>query len=219
MTPQCQRGAALLLGLVLLAAVSLLALTATNGMVLQRRMAANFNDDRRALDNAAIAEASARAWLLSRADTERERGCLSGCVQPVAVQGPGELPAEPEFESAAWWRAHGTVAGVHPESGLPFGPGDDGAEPARWLIEEMRYVAAPAQAAGASSDGVAYYRILARGSGAHRGSVAVTETLLARPWEGDYEPAALPPLQPSRHFCRQFDATVDCGTLAWRQRR
>lgn len=219
MTRSSQCGAALLLGLVLLAAVSLLALTAANGMVLQRRMAANFNGDRHALDNAAIADASARAWLLSRADSERERGCQIGCVLPVAIYGPGQLPAEPEFESAVWWRAHGSLAGAHPESGLQFGPGGGGAEPARWLIEEIRYVPADASFAGDGPGGIGYYRILARGSGLHRGSVAVTETVVARPWEGDYAPSALPPLQPLRQFCGQFDATVDCGTLAWRQRR
>jgi Tfp pilus assembly protein PilX len=216
---RCQRGAALLLGLVLLAAVSLLALTAANGMVLQRRMAANFNDDRRALDNAAIAEASARAWLLSRADSEREHGCQAGCVLPVGVHGPGELPPDPEFEHAAWWRSRGVPGGSHPESGAPFGPGGDGADPPLWLIEEIRYVSAAPPVAGASFGAVGYYRILARGSGAHAGSVAVTETLVARPWEGDYVPASLPPLESSGQFCRQFDAAADCGTMAWRQRR
>ena len=60
------RGIALFTGLVLLAALSLLALTAASGTVLQRTMAANFQENSMALQNASIAASYARAWLNSR---------------------------------------------------------------------------------------------------------------------------------------------------------
>jgi hypothetical protein len=67
--------------------------------------------------------------------------------------------------------------------------------------------------------GVGYYRILARGTGGSPGSLAVIESIVARPWGGEYQPALYPAAQPPGLFCRQFDPAIPCGTLAWRQRR
>jgi Tfp pilus assembly protein PilX len=52
-----EKGVALIAGLVLLAAISLLALMAASGMVLQKHMATNFQQDAQALENAGIAAA------------------------------------------------------------------------------------------------------------------------------------------------------------------
>ena len=54
------RGVALIMGLILLAAISLLALTSARGMVLQHRMAGNLDENLEALHNASIAAADAR---------------------------------------------------------------------------------------------------------------------------------------------------------------
>ena len=183
------RGVALIMGLILLAAISLLALTSARGMVLQHRMAGNLDENLEALHNASIAAADARSWLESRADVERETGCPADCLLPVAIRNAGELPARPEFESAAWWRANGYLAGADPESGDSLGYGSGGVEPARWIMEERP------------------------------GSVAVSETILARPWDGEYDPAPYPATDPPGGFCSQFGESVACGTLAWRQRK
>lgn len=213
------RGVALLMGLLLLAALSLVAVMTANGMLLQRRMAANFDDRGLALGNADRAVAAARAWLNSRADLERQADCVSGCWLPVAIHAAGELPTNPEFESAAWWRANGVPAGAHPESGESVGTGAPPGDASRWLIEEIHF-APPAQAvSGPEVGGIGYYRILGRGVGTDPASVAVTESIAARPWQGDYAPSAYPPSAPPLEFCRQFDPQLPCGTLAWRQRK
>ncbi|NNJ64760.1 MAG: hypothetical protein HKP16_04285 [Xanthomonadales bacterium] len=212
-------GMALLTGLVLLAAVSVLALAAANGSLLQRRQAANFAEERLAAENAAIAEAQARAWLVSRADVERQAGCVSDCLLPPAIHGTGTLPAEPEFESAAWWRDHGIRAGAHPESGAPIGETGTGGEPARWLIEEIHFEAVEPAAEPPAFAGLGWYRILSRGSGRHPARIAVSEAIVARPWEGDYTPADYPPPAGAADFCAQFAPAVTCGTQAWRRRR
>jgi Tfp pilus assembly protein PilX len=213
------RGIALLMGLVLLAAISLLALMTVNGMLLQRRMSANFEASNRALGNAMRAATAARAWLNSRPDIERENGCLSGCLLPPAIRSPGELPLHPEFESAAWWRLNAVAAGSHPETGEPLDPEATETIVPRWVIEELHYATLPAAASGSSVAGVGYYRILARSSGEGPGSLAVTESIVARPWDGDYEPLPYPPHAPPSDFCRQFDIAVPCGMQAWRRRR
>lgn len=212
------RGIALLMGLVLLAAVSLLAVMAANGMLLQRRMSANFGAGSRALARATRSLEAARAWLNSRADFEREAGCIHACTLPVAIYSPGQLPRNPEFESADWWQTHGIASGHHPETGEPLTAGQPEATPPRWIIEELRYEPAAAGAT-ATPAGVGYYRILARATGGSPGSLAVTESIIARPWGGDVEPTPYPADGPVTAFCRQFDPAIPCGTMAWRLRR
>jgi Tfp pilus assembly protein PilX len=214
-----QNGIALLTGLVFLAAVSLLALAASNGMVLQRHQAANFEEKTLAAENAAIAEAQARSWILSRPDVERQKGCVSDCVLPVAIRQPGESGTNPEFESAAWWQINGIQAGLHPESGEAVGVASSGAEAARWIVEEIQYQAAAGMDNLPVFQGLGWYRVLSRGTGRQAGSVAVTEAIVARPWEGDFEVASFPAGSSSATFCSQFSEDFPCGTLAWRQRR
>jgi len=212
------RGIALLMGLVLLAALSLLAVMAANGMLLQRRMSANFSAGSQALAQATRGLEEARAWLNSRADFEREADCSDDCLLPAAVYRPGELPRNPEFEGVAWWQSHGIATGHHPETGEPLTAGESEARPSRWIIEELHYAPAPSAAAGDIA-GIGYYRILARATGGSPGSLAVTESIVARPWGGEYGPAPFPADRPSSAFCRQFDPAISCGTLAWRRRR
>jgi len=184
---------ALLTGLVLLAAISLLALIAASGTLLQRNMAGNFQENSLALQNASVAAAYAKAWLNSRLVSERESGCFDDCVLPVGIRNAGELPPWPEFENAAWWRANALAAGYNPETAETAITPDVGAEPARWIIEEIHYEASGDTRGENMAEGVAYYRILGRGTGLTTRSVAVMEAIVARPWEGDFEAGLYPP--------------------------
>jgi len=210
-----QRGVALLTGLLLLAALALLALASARGMIEQRQLAGNFESRRLALENARLAEATALAWLYSRADIERQAGCAEDCLLPVAILAPGVLPDRPEFESAAWWRSNGYLAGSNPETGDSVWNGGGGRQPARWVMEERRY-----EPAGETpTHEVGYYRIVARGTGKQASSVAVAEAVVARPWGETVEPLTFPPAPDSASFCAQFGAGTPCGVLAWRQLR
>ena len=150
------RGIALLAGLMLLAAVSLLALTAASGTILQRNMANNFQENSLALQNASIATNYAKAWLNSRLVIERESGCEIDCVLPVGISNPGELPAQPEFESAAWWRSNALAAGYNPETAKTAATPDSGVEPARWIVEEINYETSGDTYGENMAEGVAY---------------------------------------------------------------
>ena len=214
-----QSGIALLTGLVFLAALSLLALAASNGMVLQRHQAANFEEKTLAAENAAIAEAQARSWILSRPDVERQKGCVSDCLLPVAIGQLGDFGTNPEFERAAWWQINGIQAGLHPESGEVMGVASSGGEAARWIIEEIHYQADAGLDNQPAFEGLGWYRVLSRGTGRQAGSVAVTEAIVARPWEGEFEVASFPAESSSATFCNQFSEDFPCGTVAWRRRR
>lgn len=212
-----QGGLALLAGLVFLMAISLLAVTAANSMNLQQHLTANQQDEALALENARLAEATARDWLFSRRDFEREAGCASNCLLPAAVRQAGTLPDQPQFESADWWQLQGITTQVHPESGEQLTSQSGGTVPAIWIMEEVHYESQLRAESRPEITGLAYYRILSRGTGRNARSVAVTELLLARPWGGQYETNAFPPSTDSVNFCRQFSVGTPCGTLAWRR--
>jgi Tfp pilus assembly protein PilX len=213
------RGMALLTGLVLMAAISLLALTAAGGMSLQRQQAANHEDKARATERSGLASSHALAWLLSRQDSERQAGCIRDCLLPDGVLGPGEVPEQAAFETAAWWRSNATSAGAHPLSGERLGFAALAGDDALWLLEEVHYETLPEPELDGTASGVGYYRILARGKGRNLRSVSVSEAIVARPWGGVYEPASYPPDRPSAAFCGQFEPSLPCGMLAWRERR
>ena len=59
------KGIALVTGLLILAAISLIGITAAGSMTMQRKQAANFHDKTVALANADVAESWAKAWLFS----------------------------------------------------------------------------------------------------------------------------------------------------------
>lgn len=214
-----QRGIALLVGVVLLAAVSLLAVLVASGTLLQRNMATNFREHALALENATIASAFASAWLLSRSPGERDPDCLSECLLPMGIYGAGELPHSPEFEGAGWWDTYGYSAGYDPEAAIQADDPDLDGRSAHWLIEEIHHYKA-AEASGENvSTATGYYRILGRGQGKNTSSVAVIESILARPWGGEFEIGSYPPDGPAHSFCQQFEPEQSCGVLSWRQRR
>jgi Tfp pilus assembly protein PilX len=219
-----QRGVALIAGLALMAALSLLALVATSGMILQQHMASNYRENRLARENSAIASYFAVAWLYSRANHEREGACISDCLLPVAIHNPGEIPVQAEYQGSNWWQSNGIEVGVNPKSGESMGinPGT-GAVPPLWILEELHFEAAENVDDGSPFEGVGYYRILSRGTGTQAGKIAVTESIVARPWGGDYQLDVFPPGSEASNFCLQFAGEAeedhDCGRLAWRQRR
>jgi len=213
------RGITLLASLLLLTALSLLALVAASGMIMQRRMAANFQENTLALDDATVANSFAMAWLNSRRDVERESGCEFHCTLPAGIHNGGEIPDQPEFEGPAWWLENGIAAGVNPDTGATFEVYYAGLEAPRWIIEEIEYERTEDAPGETTADAVAYYRIISRGTGRSSNSVAVTESIVARPWEGGFLVPAFPPDEAPHAFCAQFGASYDCGTLSWRQRR
>ena len=218
------RGMALLTGLLLLAAISLLALVGTSGMILQNHMASNFKHSSTALQNANLAQSAGQAWLFSRPNHERETGCIADCLLPTAIHHAGELPSHVEFESMAWWQLNGIEAGFDPSTGLASSSDQFlESESPRWIIEELHFQPLELEPPLEDTQGVGYYRIFGRGSGGDSHSVAITEAIVARPWGENMIPMEYPQTENRVDFCQQFDEfphpQLDCGPRAWRQRR
>jgi len=198
------RGMALVSGLLLLMAVSVIAVSAAGSMALQQRQTGNFEDRARAASASDLAESHAQAWLFARQGLEREPDCVAHCLLPPNIHHPNTLPGHPEFETVAWWRQQGVAAGSK--------------QNAWWIMEEIHFEPAGASA-DAGIEGIGYYRILSRGDGRHPGSVVVSETIVARPWGERVEASQYPPTDRFTAFCDRWENALPCGTLSWRRRR
>ncbi len=213
------RGLALVTGLILLAAVALLAVTAAGSMTLQHHQSANFIDRQKARNHADLAASYAVAWLNSRDSTERQGDCSDGCLLPYGVYRDPDIPDRPEFLGPAWWLANGTASGRQPQPGGQAGYEAPANGESVWIIEEIHFEPGVEDAAGKIDRPVAYYRVFARGRGVFPGSVAVTESIVARPWGEGIQASAFPPEPFQAEFCSQFDKALACGVQSWRQRR
>ena len=222
-----QAGVALLLGLVILAAISLLAVVATSSMILQQRMASNFSDAQSARQAAAWAVSQGEAYLLGVEQDQRLEGCSARCFLPpssVVIRQPEDLPPFPEYEEVSWWRNWGVAAGATSSSESPDESAPSawsfGTQNPRFVISEVHFEPQMSLTSGSEAppiDGVAYYQILGLGFGKNTTVQAVEEAIVARPWLGAHVLSPTP--QPGRNYCATFRPWYDCGRMSWRQRK
>jgi len=221
-SPTHSRGIALIAGLLLLASMVILGLAVATGMLLERRMAGNFGDQQLALERAQLAGRWGQYWLQSRSENPLDADCSEACGPTPPIFDAGQLPQSPEFEAGSWWQLNGAAAGLEPGTGdMRIDYTLAGTDDPLWLIEEIHMqplegiVAEP----GDPEPKLGYYRVLGRGSGRLPGSIAVTETVVARPWAASLTPATFPPRSDETWFCEQVPGEVPCGRQAWRRRR
>ena len=220
--PNDQQGIALLAGVILLTAISLLALVATNSMILQRHMAGNFSEGQRARQAAAFATLHAKRLVFGIAHGTRFTACLQDCFpDPWAhiIRQPSYFPIFPEYETTSWWQSEALEAGPD-TAGADEYSWDFAGETPRFLIEEVFFddqASALSQANAPTLDGIGYYRILGRAVGRGTAQVAVSEAIVARPWLSSNASVTADPN--GTDYCALFSPWYDCGLLAWRQRR
>jgi len=215
---------ALIAGLAIMAAISLLALAAANSMALQQNMAANFSDQQLAEHKAAKAVSRGARFLLGLEHSARRPDCLQGCFNaPInaVIYPPLESPVFPEHELQDWWLEWAFDSSADPITGVSLEtPWPAGSEPARFMLEEIHFDDNPDVAPGEAAplvDGVAYYRLLGRGRGLGPAAIAVEEAIVARPWLG--EEAVVETSINGDSFCSAFKPWYDCGILSRRKRR
>lgn len=208
-----QRGAALLLCLLLLIALSLLAVSSASDSRVQVRMAANLAADEQAFRAAQSALAWGEQWLFSLDGETRVPPCGGDCDATTPVRSADSYPPWPEHQPEAWWLDEGRADGFDPVTGARLadrGPGDGPA--GRWIVEEIHF-----EPAGGGRPDTSYYRLIARAAPIGSGSPVVLESIIARPW-GDHAwrnafPAATEPL-----FCIALTVPAHCGRMAWQRR-
>lgn len=215
--PTAQRGMVLLMGLLLLASLSVLAIAAASDSQLQLRVAANLDREARALQAARAAGTWAEQWLLSLSQAPLPRACVTDCGEPAPVRVAGTYPARPEHEPETWWLDHGLADGIDPLDGTRLAEAGD-APAGRWIVEELQREARADATTGTAVD-VAWYRIVARAPMAPSGPAVVVESLLARPWGAAEWFDPLPRAATSESFCAALWSRLPCGRQAWRRRQ
>ncbi len=219
------QGMILLLSLAMLAGLSLLAVLAASSMLQQRMMAANHSDGELARMAALTAVAEGEKFLFGLPKESRAENCASNCFtafMPEVIHYPGTLSEFPEFLPDDWWRQWGldsaSLTDTESDQGLSeTGWTLPGRQPPLFVVEEVEYQAAaytsPSPEAP-SIGGVAYYRILGRGTGLSEHSTHVMESILARPWLNHSAEDAGAGIN-----CDTFRPWYDCGRMAFRKRR
>jgi Tfp pilus assembly protein PilX len=226
-----QRGAALLLGLLMLSLLSLLVTQAWSDNRWHMRIASHEISQLRAEAAARSALNWAERWLLTRPGEDRPPACGGHC-RGLPILADRALPERPEELAESWWLDNALADGFDPDTGdQVVGRVPDGTPAGRWIIEE-------AQVTGEDDvPTTVYYRIVARAARVPRGTPVVIESVLARPWGdaawsdarsgppdetetfGIGRPVATSETTRSRagSFCRQPETPGHCGRLSWRR--
>lgn len=210
-----QRGAALVLGLLLLALLSLLVTNAWSQNRWQQRIATHEIGEARAEAAARSALRWAEDWLMSLPGDAPALPCTGACTDTV-IFSAGSLPLPLESLGERWWLDHAHADGIDPVTGRQLAQRRGvGAVAGRWIIEEAHFDAAEAR--GVGSPATSYYRIVARAVRVPQGTPVVLEAIVARPWGELTWVDGLP--AGAARFCRGATAPTPCGRLSWRRRQ
>ncbi len=163
------RGAALVVGLLILLVITIIGLSSMRSTLLEERMAGNLRDRARAFEAAEAALRAAEGWLLSQGSRPLTNSGSPYEVWTANGPDPDTSNATPWwFENtidAAWWSSN---ARSHSYYLLPSTPG--------YVVEEMQFVpdSGTLNIGTGTTTGRWFYRITARATGAD----SATEVLL-----------------------------------------
>lgn len=211
-----QRGASLLLALLLLALLGGLVTHALQANQWQRRIASHEIAAARAEVAAQSAARWAEQWLM-HLPGEAPPNCAVPC-DPL-LEGPGAGPSDLGLDSALelgerWWLDHAHADGFDPVSGRMLAVRGAGDSPiGRWTVVPLEHPDAPTPLSADTE--IRYYRVLARAVPKRRGEPVLIETIVARPW-GDARWRDALPLEGAT-FCVGNVAPRPCGRLRWLQ--
>lgn len=213
-----QRGVTLLLCVLLLAGLSLLALSAASDSQLQLRVMGNIDSEARALAAARSAGAWAEQWLFSLDGASPPPTCASDCTGAAPILAPGALPQHPGDHPENWWLSQAFADGHDPFTGQRLAPrAVRGTPVGRWLVQELHRDFVAAEQENPSAE-LVWYRVIARAAPAPSGSPVVVESIVARPWGEAGWQDALPRDAALTAFCQSLVHRMPCGRRGWRRR-
>lgn len=206
----------LLLGVLLLASLSLVVLAAASASSLQVRMSHNSGSEQQAMQAARSANAWAERWLLGQNGSTRIVPCSAACPPEQVIRAANSYPPFTEYQPESWWLEHAHADGFDPVTGQRLAPRTAQDMPVgRWLIEEIHH---HTQASQGLAVEISYYRILARAISPYGGHAVVVESTLARPWGQAEWQDPLPRETDTALFCLDLLPAIDCGRRSWRRR-
>lgn len=205
-----ESGAALIMCLILLGALSLLGLSAASERVMQMRMSSNSDSGLARRLNANSGLNWAEDWLLGMPGTGRPVACAANCTAADVIRPVGAYGIAPQHMNLQWWQLNGHAVGFAPEASPPpaefAGP---------WYIIEEVHIE-PAVNPESLQLETAYYKIMARGMATGPTQNSVTESILARPWGHESLSNGFPPNAETVPFCKSMLTQTPCGRMAWR---
>jgi type IV pilus assembly protein PilX len=165
-----QRGAVLVVSLLLLLVMTILALSATQTSLLQERMSGNMRDRELAFQSAeaGLRDAEKYMWSLT---TRPELSATYSAANPIRTR--LTLPADMSNQPASWWSANSNeygASGTQEISGVISDP--------HYVLEEMEFVP---YALDDPNNGRTFYRLTATAAGVSDSAVVVVQSTFARP--------------------------------------
>ncbi len=180
--PAHQRGAALLIGLVLIVVLILLSLSYTQSAIIQQRLAGNYKDISLAFQSSEAGARWGSAWLqsLGGGTLSRPFPCQSNCDNTSRVWLVGQYPSHPEPGDTFW--ASARIYGVDPADDINLGQHVPlvSSQP-RFIMEEQYF--RRDDLAGDPQIGVAYFRVGSLGNGRRQNSDSIVRTVVAKRFE------------------------------------
>ncbi len=177
-----ERGAVLIVGLMLLLVLVILSVTASQSALIQERLAGNFRDLSLAFESAEAGTRWSTAWLqsLGRTALSRPFPCSTGCDSVSRVWETGVYPSSPTAMDATWNTAR--AYGIDPtdDSSLSVSVPLVYSQP-RYIMEQQQFLRD--DLAGDPQKGVAFYRVTSRGLGARPNSTAIVRAVIAKRFE------------------------------------
>lgn len=169
-----QRGAILIVSLLLLLVMTILAVTAMRASTFQERMAGNARDMNLAFQSSEAAARAAESWVLSRVEQPFTCGDLATCDLAEEVLELNVLPDDLRSQDADWWTGNTVEYGDGDE------PIDLVREQPRFVVEELGFVEDDLATGLGPPEGRAVYRVYARAEGGTASAQSVVETTVTR---------------------------------------
>ena len=180
--PARQRGAVLIIGLVMLTVLVMIGLSYAQSSVMQERLAGNFKDLSIAFQSTEAGVRWPAAWIQSLGGNTLGRPfpCKGECDVTAQVLSAGMLPGRPVPGDDFWSTAKpfGADPGDNSDLGMSVPVVDT--QP-RFIIEQQFF--RRDDLAGSPQKGVAFYRATALGTGLRENSDAVVRSVLAKRFE------------------------------------
>jgi hypothetical protein len=211
------KGAVLILCLLLLAALSMLALAAASDQILQARITVNTITSSNIEASSDAGLSWGESWLFGLGGKLIPDNCETACGRSEVIKTDGFYPLGSDI-SGDWWSKNAYSAGIDPVTGATLN-----SELAQlhagssWIVEEIYQ--SSLQLADVPPTDIGYYRILTRGRADPGSMFSITESIVARPWGDDSWQNAFPDQPGSVGFCQNINVQIPCGRLAWRKVR
>lgn len=174
-----QRGAALVISLLILLVMTLIGVTAMQTTVMEERMAGNLRNTNLAFQAAEAALREAENYLAPLTATNRPTAVNACGTPPCTVWEANQLTTDFANQTRTWWTTNGIEYGTNLAADIDMSETND--DP-YYVIEELEFVSDSLviPQAATNSGGTQFYRVTAAGVGGDPNAQAVVQSTVAK---------------------------------------